>query len=919
MSKKVVVIGITALIIGLLTAGYFFIRAKNIPVSPPINAVPNSAMLIVESNNLPGLLESLSDTNFIWKGIRDFSDFDDLAYQVKYLKQLFAGDPAVAAMTEGNTFMVSLHPTGKNKFGFLYLLGAGTKGNLDNITDWLNENINEQFNVTERENDGVTFYDAETTGTARYKKFTYAIYEGVVIFSFNSMLVEEAVDQAKSGEAITENPSFKKIAATRGKNVAANIYINYKLLPNLLNTLVVKEKSGLVQMLKTLSGWSVLDLNIKQDELMLYGFSAGDEKEKSWFKVMNGQTPAAFHIEEIIPNNSLFFMAMSVDKPEIYKKDLNDFRGGKNERLNTINARAGIDVGKIFYSILNNELGVIKTNFPMLTDKDNTFFVMNTKGTSMAEDELVKLLKSWAANENKSFEGIKSQYCVDKEMSFPVYNCPFENLPAILFGDVFGEAGSSWFAFYNNYVIFGNSKEAVSKFLYANVLQKVLYLDIDYRSYRESLSAKANAYVWVNLAIKPEFLSGYLDEKTYAAVKNNFSHINKFQALAMQFTADQDMIFSNIFLKFNPKVHWEEPKTVWESRLDTCVAIKPKLVINHESSEKEIFVQDMNNNIYLINSAGRIMWKKSLDERITSEVYQVDYYKNRKLQLLFSTRSKIYMLDRLGNPVEKYPVELRAPSTNGLALFDYDNNKDYRMFIACSDKKVYAMDKDGKLLKGWDFSGTDHNVYNPVQHFRIEDKDYIVFSDSLRTYVVDRKGEIRVNIKEYFPISPNNIFYLEQEPKTKKHRMVGSTSEGKIVYIDFEGAVTIAEMPARSRNHYFEFKDFDGDTYNDYIFVDKNKLEVYNYERSLLFTHQFEDEEILRPVLFIFPDNSRRMGIVSPMKEEIYLFEYSGEIYEGFPLRGATMFSISEIGKSTGKFNLLVGSKNSFLYNYAVQ
>ena len=51
------------------------------------------------------------------------------------------------------------------------------------------------------------------------------------------------------------------------------------------------------------------------------------------------------------------------------------------------------------------------------------------------------------------------------------------------------------------------------------------------------------------------------------------------------------------------------------------------------------------------------------------------------------TANHIHLIDRNGNYVEKYPVKLRSPATNGLAVFDYDKNRDYRMFIAGSDRK----------------------------------------------------------------------------------------------------------------------------------------------------------------------------------------------------------------------------------------
>jgi hypothetical protein len=95
----------------------------------------------------------------------------------------------------------------------------------------------------------------------------------------------------------------------------------------------------------------------------------------------------------------------------------------------------------------------------------------------------------------------------------------------------------------------------------------------------------------------------------------------------------------------------------------------------------------------------------------------VDYFRNGKLQLLFSTGNELYLIDRKGNFVEKYPIKLRSPATCGVSVFDYDDNRDYRLFIACEDKHVYAYTRDGNLIAGWEFDTSEREVDQPVNHF----------------------------------------------------------------------------------------------------------------------------------------------------------------------------------------------------------
>jgi hypothetical protein len=59
--------------------------------------------------------------------------------------------------------------------------------------------------------------------------------------------------------------------------------------------------------------------------------------------------------------------------------------------------------------------------------------------------------------------------------------------------------------------------------------------------------------------------------------------------------------------------------------------------------------------------------------------------------------------------------------------------------------------------------------------------------------------------------------------------------------------------------------------------------------------------------------------VVCQKENRIYLFNSDGKLYEGFPLQGNTPFSIGNFGDSLSRFNLVVGSRDNFLYNYRVK
>jgi WD40 repeat protein len=404
---------------------------------------------------------------------------------------------------------------------------------------------------------------------------------------------------------------------------------------------------------------------------------------------------------------------------------------------------------------------------------------------------------------------------------------------------------------------------------------------------------------------KPEF---------YADFEKFEQDIYRLGNVGFQINKSNNMLYNNIVIQGTETVI-DKPQTVWESRLDSIVINKPALVINHDNNTKEIMVQDYNNKLYLISNSGREVWRINLDERITSEIYQIDKYKNGKLQYLFSTENQIHLIDRLGNYVDKYPVKLRASATAPISLFDYNKDKNYRIVIPCSDNMVYLYDADGDIVKGWEFESTENKVKSEIMHYAISGEDYIAFHDEYKAYFLNRKGESRNEFLTSFTFSNNRIYFDYSYPTP---RFVATDNTGCLRYFYPDGRQDSLKLGDFSESHFFALRDIDADGKSDYVFLDQKKLVVYNRNEKQIFTYSLESEADFEPVFYAFPRNQIKIGIVCSEVNKIFLINSDGTLFEGFPLFGVTPFSIGYLSSETNKFNLIVGGKANLLYNYEV-
>ena len=125
------------------------------------------------------------------------------------------------------------------------------------------------------------------------------------------------------------------------------------------------------------------------------------------------------------------------------------------------------------------------------------------------------------------------------------------------------------------------------------------------------------------------------------------------------------------------------------------------MALYNQLTETDCFVlQDSLNQLYLsIRKAG--CCEEGVEQPLVGNISTVDFYNNRKYQLLFATSHAIQLVDMKGNDVEGFPIRISAPVTSGLSAIDYEHDGDYRMFAGCSNGNTYGFYRNGKPLTGW--------------------------------------------------------------------------------------------------------------------------------------------------------------------------------------------------------------------------
>jgi hypothetical protein len=901
-----------------IVLGYLFLKKQEqYKETDALKAIPVNSEIIVQFQDAALLQSKLNEEQGMWKAMSQFEAVKNINQTLEQLHQLLSSSPEGRNLNLNRKLTIASHIVGKNGIDFLFLFP---------LQDYLEEKQIKLFmeslsreEIHSKTYNNTSLYSLSLEG-GKKSKLHYAFSQGLFLISKSSLLLEESIRQLGASTNVTQSNGFARIQKTIGKKVDANIYVNLKTFPKLLSTKLDPQYRYFVKDFKDFANWTELDLTLRDNILFLNGFSYSDTQQANYLNLFLDQKPVRMEMESILPSSTSMVAILGIQDPLQFKKQYRNYLEKKGEllnyekNLNLLNQKTNSNPENIIYSILHKELALVFTG----KNKDNQFGVIRTKSPSVAKDKMLQIIKGFADKNKHPLSFYIHNYSLDRETQFQIYKLPGNHLLHQIFGSLFSDLESAYFTFIGNYMVLGSSVSKLSEFIHESILGKTLSNSPKYEQYSEYLSAKSNFHFYTSMVKSTPIISTFLNQDLKKRLKNSRETINKFQSIGYQFSSSQGLVYNNLFVNYDPIVDIP-PQTDWESKLDTFFRHKPYLVKNHYTKEKEILVQDVKNKLYLINPSGRILWYKKLDEPIVGQIQQIDYYRNNKLQYLFTTRNSIHLVDRNGNNVANFPVRLRANTTLGLSLFDYEGRGKFRIFVPCDNKAIYCFDKTGKILPGWKFGKAENEITGTMQHFRVGAKDYLVFADKYRIYILNRKGQERVKLKQQFSKSKFNPFVLEKATQSHPARLVCTDQAGTIHYCYFDGRVEEKALAKFSDKHYFLINDINADGQKEYLFSDNQSFKIYNEKGSPLLQKEFNSPISYRPGIYTFSHNRKEIGLCLAQENQIYLINNRGDNHKGFPLAGNSPFTIGFTrGKQKG-FNLFVGSSRNFLLNYSVQ
>jgi len=901
VARKILIYGTLILIgVGILGGAVYYYNKIKRNYSSPLEAIPLNTSIFFELQNPLQTIQHLEKENELWKALKGIAQFQSFSEKVVKLDSLLKQHEEVSTLITEKKLYISLHQNQSEKIDALYLFSLDAAVTYHRIHDFIMSTCSQKCQI---KGSSYNQCDLEYLLQDTLISFVYTVHKGIFIGSISDEIVKAAIDQLQSGQSIRTS-SFEKLRRTAGKKVDANIYIQHSYFNQLMKGMTAAAYHDNISQLSNLGLWSETDLITKNDELLLNGYTDAVDSTMQFLSLFTKHEPQEIGIARILPYNTNFILCLGIDSFERYYSKFSEYLAHHGQAswqqgiLSSFNQQLNTDLIETTGTWIGNEVALTIAGYT--GGKQNTYTLIHAGDKDRAKD----ILEQYAVGDPINYK----DYLIRKTIGG-------QSIPAI-FGKAFQEEKQSFFVQVDDYIVFAVNSAALEQFVNIYISGKTLKRNENYKNFADNLSDKSNIFIYLNVRNSTELTKRYLSLPFANLISNNLKVFTNFEGLAVQFSFINKMFYTSIYAKYNP-AYVQEDLSIWKTVLDAEIEGQPYFVKDHRTNTLKIIVFDKDHQMYMIDHNGKIIWKTPIGEAVISGVYPVDFYKNGKIQYLFNTESNIYLIDLLGRPVAGYPFKLSPKATNGLSVFDYEGRRNYRILIALEDNRIYNYDIKGLPIRGWKKPMAKEMITRPVEHVRMQGKDYLITSDLKgQVMILNRKGQHRVNLKEDYLQAAHSAFYPNRT-NSAKGIILTTDQQGMLTYIKTNGKLEQSDFGEFSANHHFLYEDFDNNGHKDFIYLDKNQLIVFDRFKEGIMHHTFKDEISSSPVIIPVSENKNIIGIVSDARRKIYLFDSEGNLVSTPDMIGKTQILVGSL-LNNGQLNLIVGSGNT-LFNYYFQ
>ncbi len=835
--KKIVVIITSLFFIIFLFITLLFLKNKQNPNVSTWQAIPKTPTIIIKVNQLSALLPNILSNTY-------FSQIDPTVRQplnklLVQLDSLLQKNKSFKPFITDSALLFVIYTNEKTKqINWLAIAGSNRSSKrIKNLINELNKLINE------------TFY------LQRSMQVYYYHNNGLLVVGNNKEVINESYQQVINNKTYLFNDtSFLKVQETSGKKALMNLYINIPQLSdevvNFFNTSIQPR----VRLLLQSFNWIGLDIQITNEYVNFQGFGNQLNPKTCWTNVFSYDLPSDFYDFWVFPANSTFFTIHNINDNYYFIMSLkNKLKNNPSlaNQFKKFNSDSTLSIHKII-SLLNHT--VIRFSLSDSFNRPQHYWTIKTNSTIDAIDWLNNL------SDKKKNKQVK----IDSS-TYQIFQLKIKNLPNILFGDPIDTSSYQYASVNGDYIVFSSSHAALEN--YYSQKQKLLVNDTLFKSKCLNLFAtKSNFFFYTQMDKCMNSISYYLNNSNLNFFEKYIFLTNTTYA-GFQLSNNSNMLYANGFI-YSPstKVNNDERSIVF----DTTIVNIFKIERPDGTNSNYLGIQDANYTFTLMSYTGQKLAALKTDGMILGNPKIIHIQNNE--WIIFNTKSHLYMVNHLGRSRKGYPVKFKSKATNGLQIADFDNNKNYRIYVAFENKSFVALDTEAKKVKGWKFRTTDDLVVKPAICFTFNKKDYIIVFTKTNLYILDRQGNFR--FKPKLKAQFNQISHVGIDFKNAYFKILILNRQNLFALYPDNHIEQLYKLDEKSKLYF-------SDDLQKAISISNKNTEIINL--STLKKNDLTDLPFEPDTAIIFKDNAEYYFLINNLNEnKLILYNENGKYVQTF-------------------------------------
>ena len=838
----------------------------------PWQSVPQRAAVIIEVPDAWQTWDRFTHTSQLWGAIEQLPAMSAMGRLMARTVERMENDAALKNALADVPVLISITRTGGDVVDVLFTCVPKRSNGvpMQAFAELLNGN---EATVAALSKGDIVQVRPDTS----YSEFSLTVQNGLWMLATSPAMMDEALLQLKADRSQTDT-LLLAARNTLGAGSQAHVLVHTDRAKALLNSWWAP---GTVEELDIPSGWIAMDLETRADAVLLSGLLLPSE-DHGTVRTITGQGAGRNDLSRWLPAEVCTWSAEHIEDAELFLRDL----GVANDPDISI---YGPPLFNWVHGTIGHGRGLLTT-----TGTAPQWFFFSTDDPALAEEALT------ADPPEGGFDTVAYR-------GKRITQLNLANGHAKLLGPAYAELERPWWCMLGNVAVFASELGMVRTAIDAWIDGRTLAEDVRTSAWTQRIATNTGldlrcdlARYWTALGVgmKPGPSTEYAKQAEF---------MQQFGGVSIQLSpARHGQLNVAVGLQLAPLE--ERVSGVLWSTLIGPVIRKPELVRNHTNGTLEVLVQDTMHRLHLFGSTGKLLWSRTLDGPIQGEVHQVDRFRNGKLQYLFNTADKLYLIDRNGKDVGDLPVRFPSQATAAIAVFDYDAQRDYRILVPAADGRVLNYNLDGSPVKGWGPKHLEVASGNPVQHIRIANKDHLlVVGGNGKLLLLDRRGEERGTSELDLGPSPE-LLAVQPGVDLEGTALIWRDATGAVHRSTLNGRTSILSDKGEGRTS-LGAAGSDGE--REIVRISGDTLMV-QHTGKIVFMRAFGNTLLGTSDVYILGNGTSAYGVVEPELDRVTLLNASGSELEGMPLQGATRFSIGDLNLD-GQLELITVTKDGHL------